>query len=845
MKKIIIDKIRVELLSKEIVRLEYNPKKNFLDDNTFIIPTRNEFLDEVEYELIEDNDITIISLDEVKIYVPKLANSLKGIMVKKDDNIIYSYKKIKNSGELPPLNKTPYLFPLMDNPRIIVPPSGYSYQGDFENSGFKIEKNAQDIYLLICKNDFIKLRQLFVNLTGKTEMVRLSTLGSWNSCYFKYDEESAKKMILDYEKYDIPLDNLVIDTDWRAASDRGIGYDIDTKLFPDMKRFFDFAHQHNVEVMFNDHPEPVKGTTSLLDPREVKYREEKLTEHLENGLDYWWYDRNWHTKLITPVKDIACETWGMYLYTDITKHYNQRKNNIDYRRPTIMGNANNIINGKYIKCFDSISHRFPIQWTGDIPSDSMSIKQEIKNIIKCGNNANPYVHPDCGGHIGNPDKELFIRWMQFGSLAPVLRPHCTNSVFKFREPWNYDEETVEIVREYIKMRYRLLPVIYQSSYNSYVTGEPICKQLGFNYPNDEKALVIDNEYMIGNNILVAPVYNSDSIKIPTKNYVTSVKAKYYANTELRGNPIFETETNKLDFHWNNTSPSQNVPIYNFSAVYEMTLCFEDDVELVIESDDGSKVYVDGEIVFSDWKNHPAQKSTVCKLTKNNNHHVKIEYFQGYGDACISLLYKKIYEKPVSKSVYLPNGKWMDAFTGKIYQGGKTYKRVYDYKIMPIYVRLGALIPLAYTSKTTKEQSWDKLIYDFYPCKDFFDKGYLYEDDTQTVAYKHGKMRISEYVTSYDKDSNIIKVNLYKSQGEFDSEKCLNFRNITLKYHLLNEVNKVKKVLINKKEVSFNIHKMNKDVFLFSDLDCSCDSDTLTINFNISVNEDYQIEFVLK
>ena len=66
-------------------------------------------------------------------------------------------------------------------------------------------------------------------------------------------------MILDHKEHNIPLDNMVIDTDWRKANDIGIGYDIATDLFPNMKRFFSFAHKNDVEIMFNDHPEPRSG----------------------------------------------------------------------------------------------------------------------------------------------------------------------------------------------------------------------------------------------------------------------------------------------------------------------------------------------------------------------------------------------------------------------------------------------------------------------------------------------------------------------------------------------------------------------------------------------------------
>ena len=75
--------------------------------------------------------------------------------------------------------------------------------------------------------------------------------------------------------------------------------------------------------------------------------------------------------------------------------------------------------------------------------------------------------------MGNPDKEQFIRWMQFGTLSPVFRPHCTNIVERYRDPWAYDTETLDIVREYNNLRYRLLPVIYKSAYASYESGAPI------------------------------------------------------------------------------------------------------------------------------------------------------------------------------------------------------------------------------------------------------------------------------------------------------------------------------------------------------------------------------------
>ena len=90
--------------------------------------------------------------------------------------------------------------------------------------------------MLLCGKDAKKLRRLYVELTGRNELVRLSTLGGWNSKYYAYTEETAKQLILDYEKYDVPLDVMVIDTDWRSC-EGGWGYDINTALFPDLNCF--------------------------------------------------------------------------------------------------------------------------------------------------------------------------------------------------------------------------------------------------------------------------------------------------------------------------------------------------------------------------------------------------------------------------------------------------------------------------------------------------------------------------------------------------------------------------------------------------------------------------------
>ena len=71
-----------------------------------------------------------------------------------------------------------------------------------------------------------------------------------------------------------------------------------------MKDFFNEAHKRDVEIIFNDHPEPVEGALSALDNLEIEYRNTNLTHLLSLGLDSWWYDRNWITSLKSPSKKL-------------------------------------------------------------------------------------------------------------------------------------------------------------------------------------------------------------------------------------------------------------------------------------------------------------------------------------------------------------------------------------------------------------------------------------------------------------------------------------------------------------------------------------------------------------
>ncbi len=846
MKQLVYKDLRIELLSDRIVRAEFSKNGTFEDRDTFFIPNRDFYKENIEFVTKETKNYFEIILSGYHIRIDKKVKGLSAVSIYRKKKEVYRYHLLKNTGELPEMEKTPDVYAISDSPRIIVPEHGYHYsENASEFDDYEIDENAEDIYLILADQNPTLLRKLYLDITGRPEMVRLSTFGSWNSKYYPYSQSEAVEIIHDYQRHDMPLDNVVIDTDWRKMSN-GMGYDINTELFPDMALYLKTAHENNIEIMFNDHPEPRKEAKNLLSPCEVKYREDNLKSMLSIGLDYWWYDRNWITKLISPDSYIHPETWGMYLFHDVEKnYYKEHLNGNKYpRRAVVMSNVDNIANGNYLGIQNSASHRYPFQWTGDITSDSLC--ENIVNILQAGMNCIPYVHPDCGGHVGNPDKELFIRWMQMGCFFPILRPHCTNYVIRTREPWQYDEETTDIVRDYIKLRYRLLPMIYAGAYQSYMDGTPLCQSLDYIDTSDVASKSHPTEYTFCNLLVsysATPLLlKKDRRELKRADYLTPVHATFYKGKDLQGEPILQKDYERLEFELNGNAIEESVPVNDFSARFEFDMKWKKNAIFTALSDDGIRIYIDGILQAEDWTNHaPTECST--GIIEKGNHHVVIEYFQNDGGAKLALFQDK--PSAMKKNeVYFPKGEWMDLFTGKTYRYKSTTVRNSPLDEMPLYVKRGSVLLLAKDNNNTKEQDWNDLTLDYYPSYTDKYSSFLYEDDRETLGYQHGERRIMPYSACYDKVKNAFTMTLDKSEGHFDGKYFSESKNMKLKFHMLYQKD-IKEVRINGEKVSYSLHKRNMKAKVLSNTSEALDNDTLVVEFVHNMNEKQIIEIYLE
>lgn len=180
--------------------------------------------------------------------------------------------------------------------------------------------------------------------------------------------------------------------------------------------------------------------------------------------------------------------------------------------------------------------RYAAAWTGDNVASEEHMMAGIRLVNSLGLSGISFSGYDVGGFAGEASKSLFARWMSIGAFSPLYRAHSMiNS--NDAEPWAFGEEVEEISRNYMKLRYRLLPTIYSKFYSSTNTGLPISATLAVDYSREEQVYqsAFQNQYLFCDSFLVAPV---ESHKEITKVYLPQGEWYYlFSDQKFQGNQI--------------------------------------------------------------------------------------------------------------------------------------------------------------------------------------------------------------------------------------------------------------------------------------------------------------------
>ena len=150
------------------------------------------------------------------------------------------------------------------------------------------------------------------------------------------------------------------------------------------------------------------------------------------------------------------------------------------------------------------TQRYSALWTGDNSSIWEHMEMSMPMFMNLGLSGYSFVGADVGGFAKDSEGELLTRWTQLGAFTPLFRNHSANDTIN-QEPWCFGDETKEITKKYIELRYKFITYLYNLMKNSMATGEPVMRPLLYHYQNDEKTYDIYDQFLYGENIMICPI----------------------------------------------------------------------------------------------------------------------------------------------------------------------------------------------------------------------------------------------------------------------------------------------------------------------------------------------------
>lgn len=515
---------RFTVLSDGIVRLEYSPSGEFEDHASFAFVNRRTPLPQFD----------VVARDGfIHIRTPDLLVKFREVNGKfvKDDLGIRVVKKgagwwwspgEKDSGNLGGTARTldsisgacpiePGL--LSRDGWVLIDDSTSPVFDDSPWPWAQPRKHPENVdwYFFAHGDDYQRALREYTRIAGRIPLPPRYVFGAWWSRYWAYSDAELRQLVEDFNTHDVPLDVLVVDMDWHL--DGWTGYTFNPKYFPDPPGFLKWVKEQGLRTTFNLHPaegvgkqeqqftdfckamgaDPAKTDRVKFQPTNRRFVDAyfKLLHHPleELGVDFWWMD--WQQGHETDIPGLDPLPWLNYLHwTDMER--NPRRAEL---RPLVFSRWGGLGN-----------HRYPIEFSGDTFCNWPSLAFQPYFTATAGNVGCGYWSHDIGGHQpGRVDPELYVRWIQFGAFSPVLRTHTTKNPDAERRIWKFDKPYFEAARRAFHLRYELIPYIYTAARQCYDTGLPLCRPLYYEWRWLDAAYQHPNEYLFGDNLIVAPV----------------------------------------------------------------------------------------------------------------------------------------------------------------------------------------------------------------------------------------------------------------------------------------------------------------------------------------------------
>lgn len=370
---------------------------------------------------------------------------------------------------------------------------------------------AADLYLMIAPNLSDASRAL-LDLTGHPPVPPRWTFGYLQSRWGWADEKYIDDTLRQFETRKIPVDAFIFDFEWYTTSP-------DYSLPPDgIPNFSDFgwnlklfphpAEQikalHDAGVRFVGIRKPRLGNSQTLEEIRAKGWGFKSQNDVDTrGLLFANPDvRHWYAEQIEPLLREGIDGWwddeGEFTYTNYIYWNMAEREALDAVNPKARL-------WTLDRAFQpGLSRTGAAAWTGDIHATWKDLQNTPASLLNWSVAGMPYCTCDIGGHVGEVTPELLTRWMEAGTFFPIMRTHSQLTVTP-HFPWLFGADAEAAIKKSIELRYRLIPMLYSLAHEEHDTGEPLMRPVMMDFPNDPKLANESSEWLVGHNLLAAPM----------------------------------------------------------------------------------------------------------------------------------------------------------------------------------------------------------------------------------------------------------------------------------------------------------------------------------------------------
>lgn len=396
----------------------------------------------------------------------------------------------------------------------------------FSNPGESLE------YFVVGGETIKDVLKNYTNLVGKPGLPPTWSYGLWLSTSFltDYDEETVNQFVDGMVERDIPLEVFHFDCLWMEEFE-WVNFTWDPRMFPDPEGMLSRLKAKGLKICVWINPYVAQKSIMFDEGMEKGYFLKR-----ENG-DVWQWDKwqagqaivdftnpeatKWYVDKLEALIDMGVDSFktdfGERIPTDCVyfdgsdpdymhNYYTQIYNAVVYQLLERKLGKNEAV--LFARSATVGGQKFPVHWGGDNTADYPSMAESLRAGLSFGLSGFGYWSHDIGGFESGCQPDIYKRWTQFGLLSSHSRYHGS---WEYKVPWLFGEEAVEVTRKFTKLKLSLMPYLIAESNYTHETGVPMMRAMIIDFEQDLNTHTLDRQYMLGSNLLVAPIFNEEGI----------------------------------------------------------------------------------------------------------------------------------------------------------------------------------------------------------------------------------------------------------------------------------------------------------------------------------------------